>query len=266
MANETATFESGSFEDASTDAPGADGAGIGSVSAATAAKPVADNGQNRLATLEAGLDALDTAVVRTRRPWWRVLVSKVLPPVVALVVILAIWDLLVVMHVHSGEIMLPGPGDVWDSLTTNWGPSRMGAAIWDSVYRAAIGFAASVVIGTVIGLLVARIAPLRAAVQPLLSGLQNLPSVAWVPPALMFFGPEGMRPRTLIDGVWLKDLSYRDCVGATEAAHWAAVRSPLENCVGRRLYDGGEEYSSAAPSKSCASGAACGVRISKVRP
>ncbi|HXR73409.1 ABC transporter permease [Actinocrinis sp.] len=188
MANETATFESGSFEDASIDASGGVGVGIDSASAATAAKPVADNSQNRLATLEAGLDALDTAAVKTRRPWWRVLISRVLPPVVALVVTLAIWDLLVVMHVHSGEIMLPGPGDVWDSLTTNWGPSRMGAAIWDSVYRAAIGFAASVVIGTVIGLLVARIAPLRAAVQPLLSGLQNLPSVAWVPIGIIWFG------------------------------------------------------------------------------
>ena len=36
--------------------------------------------------------------------------------------------------------------------------------------------------------------------------------------------------------------------------------------LGGRLYDGGDEYSSAGPSKSCASGAACGVRISKVRP
>ena len=189
MANETATFESGSFEDASIDASGAggDGAGI-ERTATTTAKPVADNGQSRLATLEAGLDALDTAAARTRRPWWRVLVSRVLPPVVALVVTLGVWDLLVVMHVHSGEIMLPGPGDVWDSLTANWGPSRIGAAIWDSVYRAAIGFAASVVIGSVIGLLVARIAPLRAAVQPLLSGLQNLPSVAWVPIGIIWFG------------------------------------------------------------------------------
>ena len=80
--------------------------------------------QNRLATLEAGLDALDTAAARTRRPWWRVVVSRVLPPVVALVVILAVWALLVALHVHSGQIMLPGPGDVWDSVRANWGPSR----------------------------------------------------------------------------------------------------------------------------------------------
>ncbi len=151
-------------------------------------EPAADDGHDKLAKLEAGLDALDAAAAKDRRPWWRILVARVLPPVIALAVIVAIWDLLVALHVHSGEIMLPGPGDVWDAVRTNWGPSRIGAAVWDSVYRAAIGFAASVAIGTVIGLLVARIAPLRAAIQPLLSGLQNLPSVAWVPIGIIWFG------------------------------------------------------------------------------
>ncbi|HEU5354461.1 MAG TPA: ABC transporter permease [Actinocrinis sp.] len=192
MANETATFESGSFDEASVDAPATAIADLEpaatTTTTTTTTRAAGEGSQNRLATLEAGLDALDTATVKTRRPWWRVLVSRVLPPVVALAVILAVWDLLVAMHVHSGQIMLPGPGDVWDEVRANWGPSRIGPAIWDSVYRAAIGFAASVVIGTVIGLAVARIAPLRAAVQPLLSGLQNLPSVAWVPIGIIWFG------------------------------------------------------------------------------
>lgn len=180
MANETATFESGSFEDAA----GADDPPL----AADAAGLSPDDSEDKLAKLEAGLDALDTAATGARRPWWQALLARALPPIVALAVIVAIWDLLVALHVHSGAIMLPGPGDVWDAVRTNWGPSRIGVAIWDSVYRAAIGFTASVAIGTVIGLLVARIAPLRAAIQPLLSGLQNLPSVAWVPIGIIWFG------------------------------------------------------------------------------
>lgn len=144
--------------------------------------------QSELARLEAGLDALDTATIRNRRPLWRAVLARALPPVVALGVILLIWDLLVWEHVHSGEIMLPGPADVWNAVTTEWGPSRIGAAIWDSIYRAVIGFTVSVAIGTVIGMLVARIRPLRAAVAPLLSGLQNLPSVAWVPIGIIWFG------------------------------------------------------------------------------
>lgn len=144
--------------------------------------------RTELARLEAGLDALDAATIRNQRPWWRIALARVLPPVVALGVILLVWDLLVWEHVHSGAIVLPGPADVWDELTAQWGPSRIGTAIWDSVYRAVIGFAVAVGIGTVIGLAVARVRPLRAAVAPLLSGLQNLPSVAWVPIGVIWFG------------------------------------------------------------------------------
>jgi hypothetical protein len=46
-----------------------------------------------------------------------------------------------------------------------------------------------------------------------------------------------------------------------------AIRSPLQpGFLGGRLYDCDGEHSSAGPSKSCVSGAACGARISKVRP
>jgi NitT/TauT family transport system permease protein len=146
------------------------------------------SGVEELARLEAGLDALDTATAGQRRPWWRRVLSKVLPPVVALAVILLIWDALVWMHVRSGAIMLPGPGDVWNAVHGEWGSSQIGPAIWDSVYRAVIGFVVALAIGTVVGLLVARIRPLRSAVAPLLSGLQNLPSVAWVPIGIIWFG------------------------------------------------------------------------------
>ncbi|MGH3417830.1 MAG: ABC transporter permease [Actinocrinis sp.] len=141
-----------------------------------------------LAKLEAGLDALDTAAATSRRPWWRAVLGRALPPLVALAVIFLIWDVLVWAHVHSGAIQLPGPGDVWNALRSEWGSSQIGLAIWDSVYRAVIGFAASLVVGTLIGLAVARVKPLRSAVAPLLSGLQNLPSVAWVPIGIIWFG------------------------------------------------------------------------------
>jgi len=139
------------------------------------------------ASIEAGLDALESAAA-TRKPWWRrVLLAKVLPPVVAVFVLLLIWDVLVLAQVKPAWV-LPGPADVWDELTSQWGSYQVGAAIWDSVSRGIIGFAISVVIGSVVGLAVARIPLLRAAVQPILSGLQSLPSVAWVPIGIMWFG------------------------------------------------------------------------------
>jgi len=56
------------------------------------------------------------------------------------------------------------------------------------VLRALVGYAIALVIGTVVGLLVARIPPLRAAVGSLITGLQTLPSAAWIPFAIILFG------------------------------------------------------------------------------
>jgi len=138
-------------------------------------------------TLEAGLDALETGGA-ARKPWWRrVLLAKIVPPIAAIGVLLLIWDLLVVAQIKPAYV-LPGPADVWDELNAEWTQYQMNEAVWNSVSRGIIGFAISVVVGTVIGMSIARVPVLRAAVQPILSGLQSLPSVAWVPIGIMWFG------------------------------------------------------------------------------
>ena len=43
-------------------------------------------------------------------------------------------------------------------------------------------------IATPLGLLVAKVPVVRAAIGPLLAGMQSLPSVAWVPAAVLWFG------------------------------------------------------------------------------
>lgn len=144
-------------------------------------------GEPGFTSLEAGLDALETNGP-TRSPWWRrVLLAKIVPPVLAVVVLLLVWDLLVLAGIKPAWV-LPGPADVWDALTANWGLYQVGPAIWDSVSRGVLGFVISVIVGTVLGMTIARVPPLRAAIQPILSGLQSLPSVAWVPIGIMWFG------------------------------------------------------------------------------
>jgi NitT/TauT family transport system permease protein len=138
-------------------------------------------------SIGAGLDALELGGA-SRRPWWRrVLLAKIVPPAAAVVVILLIWDLLVVAQIKPAWA-LPGPADVWDELNAEWTQYQMNQAIWNSVSRGVIGFAISVVVGTALGLSIARVPVLRAAIQPILSGLQSLPSVAWVPIAIIWFG------------------------------------------------------------------------------
>ncbi|MFD3942573.1 ABC transporter permease [Streptomyces sp. NPDC058579] len=139
-----------------------------------------------LAGLEAGLDALDAVQLR-RTPVREVLVKKVLPPVLAVVLVLAVWQLLVNLEV-TDESKLPAPLAVWDSLKTMWLEGTLLEVLWTSVSRALLGFLMALAIGTPLGLLVARVKFVRAAIGPVLAGLQSLPSVAWVAPAVLWIG------------------------------------------------------------------------------
>ncbi|MYT28049.1 MULTISPECIES: ABC transporter permease [unclassified Streptomyces] len=139
-----------------------------------------------LAGLEAGLDALDSTVV-ARQPWLRTALSKAFPPLIAIVIVLALWQLAYHFQLKP-HYLLPSPLDVFRSLQQKWLEGTLLSFVWTSVSRGALGFVASVALGTVLGLIVARIRPVRAAIGPILSGLQSLPSVAWVPAAIIWFG------------------------------------------------------------------------------
>ncbi|MFD9100367.1 ABC transporter permease [Streptomyces virginiae] len=139
-----------------------------------------------LAGLEAGLDALDAVEVR-RSPVREILVEKALPPVLAVALVLAVWQLLVSLGVTE-ENKLPPLTAVWDSLSDMWTKGTLLEVIWTSVSRGLLGFLLALAIGTPLGLLVARVKFVRAAIGPILQGLQSLPSVAWVPPAVLWFG------------------------------------------------------------------------------
>ncbi|MEU3255479.1 ABC transporter permease [Streptomyces sp. NPDC006997] len=142
---------------------------------------------NDLAGLEAGLDALESVQVR-RTPLRDTLVQKVLPPVVAVLLVLALWQLLVSTGVADDPGKLPAPSDVWAELRAAWLQGTLHAYVWTSVSRGLLGFLMALAIGTPLGLLVARVRFVRAAIGPVLSGLQSLPSVAWVPPAVIWLG------------------------------------------------------------------------------
>ncbi|ALV52853.1 ABC transporter permease [Streptomyces althioticus] len=140
-----------------------------------------------LAGLEAGLDALET-VQTTRKPLRQTLTQKVLPPVVAVALVLAVWQSLITFEVVDDPTKLPAPADVWAVLEKAWLQGELLGYIWTSVSRGLLGFCLALLIATPLGLLLARVKLIRAAIGPVLSGLQSLPSVAWVPPAVIWLG------------------------------------------------------------------------------
>jgi NitT/TauT family transport system permease protein len=136
---------------------------------------------------EAGLDALEAPALPSRPGPGAVFVRSVLPPLVAVAAFIVLWQL-----AYSSELKpsyaLPSPLDVLHTFGQTVGDGRAWDAISISVTRGAAGFLASLAVGTVLGLAMWRSRWLRAALGPFVSGLQSLPSVAWVPAAIIWFG------------------------------------------------------------------------------
>ncbi|WP_128380634.1 ABC transporter permease [Streptomyces cavernae] len=143
--------------------------------------------RNDLAGLEAGLDALET-VQSNRASFRQTFTQKILPPIVAVALVLVVWQALITFKVVDDPTKLPSPGDVWGEVEDAWLQGTLLGYIWTSVSRGLLGFLLALAIGTPLGLLVARVRFVRAAIGPILSGLQSLPSVAWVPPAVIWLG------------------------------------------------------------------------------
>jgi NitT/TauT family transport system permease protein len=138
------------------------------------------------ASLEAGLDALELARGTRAFSLGRV-VWAVLPKLAAAAVVVLAWQVAIWLQLKPAYV-LPAPADVAASLGDQTRAGHLAEALFTSIGHAAVGYGISLVLGTLIGILTARVRVVRASIGPILAGLQSLPSVAWVPFAVLFFG------------------------------------------------------------------------------
>ena len=133
-----------------------------------------------------GLDNLELPTV-SRHPWSaRNIWAVVWPKLLAIGLVIGVWEL---VHLTGWkQFVLPGPATVFANLWEQMQHAQLWQAIDITMRRAVIGFALSVLIGAVIGALVSRIKPLRAATGSLITALQTMPSIAWFPFAIILFG------------------------------------------------------------------------------
>ncbi len=105
--------------------------------------------------------------------------------------LVAVWQALCVARIWS-PVLVPSPVSVGRYL---WGAvldGTLGGAIVVTLKRLLLGYAAGLVIGLPLGLLTARFNVLNDTLGLLALGLQTLPSVCWVPLALLWFGQTEM--------------------------------------------------------------------------
>ncbi|SBT47186.1 ABC transporter permease [Micromonospora auratinigra] len=133
-----------------------------------------------------GLDRLEIAgrekpPSRAVRVW-----AATWPKFAALALAIAIWQA-VVWSGWKDPWALPGPGVVFADL----GRYLVSSALWEGLAttgrRALVGFAAAVAVGLLLGLGVARVKVLRAALGSMITALQTMPSIAWFPLAILLF-------------------------------------------------------------------------------
>ncbi len=111
---------------------------------------------------------------------------------IAPLVLIAIWQCLS----WSGIIpyfMLPSPFNIiaalWDIIFTGVPPGHLlHDHLLYSLYRVLLGFAAAVIAGVPLGILMGWSTRLREFVSPLVEMVRPIPPLAWVPIAILWFG------------------------------------------------------------------------------
>jgi NitT/TauT family transport system permease protein len=108
------------------------------------------------------------------------------PKLAAVVLFLAVWQV-VVWSGWKPDYVLPGPVPVFQRLAEDLSQPGFYVGVGATLRRALLGYSIAVVIGSALGLLVARVPIVRKAVGHAILGLQSMPSIAWFPLAILLF-------------------------------------------------------------------------------
>ena len=111
--------------------------------------------------------------------------SELGPPLLGVVGLIVVWAIVAAVADTSS---LPGPAEVWSSLRDGFSDGVFVEATVKTLIRLLFSFAAALVIGTALGLILSASELARRSVRPLVVALQITPFVAWVPLAVIWFG------------------------------------------------------------------------------
>ncbi|MEQ1859611.1 MAG: ABC transporter permease [Chthoniobacteraceae bacterium] len=140
--------------------------------------------------------------------------------------LLALWHVLVLRKVWS-SVLLPDPLDVWKYLLSAVEDRTIFEALWVTMKRLLVGYIVGVVAGIPLGLITARFQWAHDTIGVIGLGLQTLPSVCWVPLALLWFGQteSAMLFVVVMGTVWSVVISTDNGVRAVPPIYARAART-----------------------------------------
>jgi NitT/TauT family transport system permease protein len=113
--------------------------------------------------------------------------SATWPKLLAVFLAVAVWQVAVWAE-WKEEYLLPAPSTVFGDLADLAQTEYLWRAIGTTMQRGSVGFAFSLVFGTLLGIAVSQSKVLRSGVGSMITGLQTMPSIAWFPFAMLIFG------------------------------------------------------------------------------
>ena len=118
--------------------------------------------------------------------------KKIIGSILFAVGLVALWQLLYAAATDwfgwAKPYAVPYPLGVWRSICALTMDGTLVSAVANSMLRVLIGFGISIVIGILFGILIIQSQYLERNLKPLILGIQTLPSICWVPFAILWFG------------------------------------------------------------------------------
>ena len=101
--------------------------------------------------------------------------------------IIIVWQGLDSSDIWPDNIF-PSPVDVVEDLAYGASDGSLFYGIGTSMLRLIVGLTIAIVGGTILGIFMARVETVNQTIGSLVLGLQSIPSIAWVPLAILWFG------------------------------------------------------------------------------
>ena len=113
--------------------------------------------------------------------------KKFLKQLVFYALLLAVWKALFGLRLWP-QYLFPSPERVFETLIDGFRDKSFIIGIVVSLKRLVIGYLISMVFGTLLGLLIGKFKLLDETIGGFIVGLQTLPSICWLPLAILWFG------------------------------------------------------------------------------